>query len=94
MLWAQDTQNKNIQNIVNLSQGLYDLIATHSQALYDMKNTLDENNKKFNKEYEKLTSSKLFNKIEELKNYGIEALSRKIGRKNQETNINSDFLKS
>lgn len=94
LLWAQDTQNKNIQNIVNLSQNLYDLIATHSQALYDMKTALDENNKRFNKEYEKLTSSKLFNKIEELKNFGIEALSRKIGRKNQQTNINSDFLNS
>ena len=92
MLWAQEIQNKNIENIVNVSQNIYDLIAQHSNALSEMKKVLDENNQKFNKEYEKLTSSKLFGFIEQLKQYGIEALEHKIGRKNQEINIHSDFL--
>ena len=93
LLWAQDTQNKNIENIINLSQNLYDIVAQHSIALNNMKTILEENNNKFNKEYEKLTSSKLFNYIEQFKNYGIEATQHKIGRKNQEFNIHNDFLK-
>ncbi|MBR2069601.1 MAG: DNA recombination protein RmuC [Candidatus Gastranaerophilales bacterium] len=92
ILWAQDVQNNNVENIVNLSQNLYDLIAQHSNALYEAKKVLDENMRKFNKEYEKLTSSKIFNAIEQLKNYGIEASNHKIGKKNQELEIHSDFL--
>ena len=92
MLWAQDMQNKNIDNIVSSAQYIYDFIAQHSNALAEMKKVLEENNEKFEKEYNKLTSSKIFNKIEELKKYGIEAQKHKIGRKNEEININSDFL--
>jgi len=93
LLWAQEIQNNNIENVVNLSQSIYDLIAQHSNLLYEMKQVLEENNNKFNKEYEKLTSSKLFNSIEQLKQYGIQALEHKIGRKKQEINIHTDFLK-
>ncbi|MBQ8475952.1 DNA recombination protein RmuC [bacterium] len=93
LLWSQDIQNKNVENIVNATQNIYDLIAQHSQALYEAKKVLNNANEKFDKEYEKLTNSKLFNKIEELKNYGIEALTHKIGRKNQEVNIHDDFIK-
>ena len=92
LLWAQDTQNKNIENIVNLSQNLYDIVAQHSNILNDVKISLEENIEKFNKEYKKITSSKLFSYIEQLKTYGIEATEHKVGRKNQEINIHKDFL--
>lgn len=94
MLWAKDKQNKNMENIVLSAQYIYDFMAQHSNALADMKKVLEENNERFDKEYKKLTSSKIFDKIEELKNYGIEAQKHKVGRKNEELNINSDFLSS
>ncbi len=94
ILWAQETQNQNIENIVNLSQNLYDLIAQHSNTLHEMKQTLEENSQKFEKEYQKITSSKLFSSIEQLKSYGIESLKHKKGKKYQELNINSDFIKN
>jgi len=94
MLWSRDIQNKNIENIINSAQGFYDLIACHSNAMAEMKAVMEENMCKFSKEYDKLTSSKLFSKVEELKEYGIEAFKRRDGKKNIETNINSDFLNS
>ena len=92
LLWAREVQNQNIENIVSSAQSIYDFMAQHSNALAEMKKVLEENNEKFNKEYQKLTSSKIFNKIEELKNYGIEAQKHKIGRKTEELSINPDFL--
>ncbi len=93
MLWAKEVQNNNIENIVLSAQSIYDCIAQHSNILADIKRTLDENQEKFNKEYQKLTSSKLFNKVEELKKYGIEAQKHKIKRKDEELNIYPEFLK-
>jgi len=92
-LWAQEKQEKNIEKIVDLAQNIYDYIAKHSQNLYEIKQTLEENTNRFNKEYEKLTKSNiLFKKIEELKEYGISASNKKIGKNLIELEINKDFL--
>ncbi len=93
MLWAQDTQEKNIENIINISQNIYDLIAQHSQNLYKIKEQMQHNIDIFNKEYEKITQeNKIFKLANQLKEYGIKPLNKKTGKKLNEINIHSDFL--
>lgn len=93
MLWAQDTQEKNIDNIIFAAEKIYNLIAQHSQALYDMKNVLEQNNERFKKEYEKITqNNSFFKNIEELRSYGIQANHKRTGKKLDEITIHDDFL--
>lgn len=92
-LWAQDTQEKNIDNIIFIAQKIYDIIAQHSQNLYEMKNILEENNNRFKKEYEKITQNNSFFKcVEELRNCGIQAANKRTGKKLSEVKIHDDFL--
>ncbi len=93
MLWAQELQNKNTENIVNIAKNIYSLIALHSQALFRMKTTLEQSTVDFIKEYDKIAkNSALFTQIETLREYGIQIDSRKNGRKLDEIKIHSDFL--
>lgn len=93
LLWAQDTQEKNIENIVLIAQNIYKLIAQHSQELFEMKNIMEENNKRFIKEYEKIANNnKLFNYTQQLIDFGIQIENKKQGRKLSEIKIHSDFL--
>ena len=93
ILWAKSVQNENTNNIINLAQNLYDIVAQHSRNLYEMKNILESCSEKFNKEYEKISNEgKLFKVVEELKQYGIQAQNKKLGRKTDEITINPDFL--
>ena len=93
LLWAKSVQNENINNIINLAQNLYDVVAQHSKNLYEIKNILEDNTNKFNKEYEKISKEgKLFKTIEQLKSYGIQTQNKKLGRKTDEITINPDFL--
>ncbi len=92
-LWAQDTQEKNIENIINISQNIYELIAQHSQNLYKIKEQMQNNVNLFNKEYEKISQeNKIFKSACQLKEYGIKPLNKKTGKKLSETIIHSDFL--
>lgn len=93
LIWAQDTQEKNIDKIIQIAQKIYNNIAEHSKALYEMKNVLEENNERFQKEYEKITqNNSLFKNIEELRNFGIQTLNKRIGKKLDEVKIHDDFL--
>lgn len=93
LIWAQDTQEKNIDKIIQIAQKIYNNIAEHSKALYEMKNVLEENNERFQKEYEKITqNNSLFKNIEELRNFGIQTLNKRIGKKLDEVKIHYDFL--
>ncbi len=92
-LWAQDTQEKNIDKIIEIAQNIYEYISIHSQNLYKIKEIIEENTLKFNKEYEKISSNtKLFKQIEELRNLGIQTTSKKEGKKLHEIKIHQDFL--
>lgn len=93
-LWAQDVQDRNIENIVKTAQNIYDAIAQHSQHLYEIKEQIEQSTKNFNKEFEKMAqNSKLFKYTQELKNFGIETTTKKTGRKLSEVEIHQDFLK-
>lgn len=93
-LWAQDTQNKNMENIIEAAENIYNLIATHSQNLAQIKATMEENCAKFQKEYDKMVEgSKLFKYVENLKNYGIEEKTKKEGRNFKKISIHEEMLK-
>lgn len=93
LLWAQDRQEKNIENIVEIAKNIYEYISLHTQNLHKIKTILEQNTLDFNKEYEKLSSNnKLFKQIEELRNYGIQASAKKEGKKLNEIKIHEDFL--
>ena len=94
LLWAQDSQEKNLEKIINIAQNIYEYISLHTQNLYKMKTTLEETSINFNKEYEKISSNnKLFKLTQELKECGIQATTRKNGKKLDEIKIHEDFLK-
>ena len=66
-LWAQDSQEKNLEKIINIAQSIYEFISLHTQNLYKIKTILENTSDSFNKEYEKLSSSnKLFKLTQEL----------------------------
>jgi len=93
LLWAQDSQEKNIKNIIDIAQNIYEYISLHTQNLYKIKTILEQNTDNFNKEYEKLSSNnKLFKQIEDLRNFGIQTNSKKEGKKLNEIKIHQDFL--
>lgn len=93
ILWAQDSQEKNIENITAIAQNIYEYVSVHTQNLYKIKTALEENTKLFNKEYEKLSkTNKLFTLTEELRNLGIQTKTKKIGKKLDEIKIHEDFL--
>ena len=93
MLWAQNTQENNMQNIIEIAQNIYEYIANHSKRLYEIKKQLEENTLKFNKEYEKITSdNKLFKYTQKLKEYGIQSSLKRDGKKLAEISIQNDFL--
>ena len=93
-LWAQDTQEKNINKIVEIAQNIYEYISIHSQNLYKIKEIIDENSIKFNKEFDKISkNNKLFKLTQELKEYGIQSSTKKVGKKLNEIQIHENFLK-
>ena len=93
LLWAQEKQNNNIDKIIDCAESIYNLIAGHSQMLYNLKCTLEDSCSNFNKEYEKfIKNNKLFKYTEELKEYGIEITPKTKNRKNGVVNINPEFL--
>lgn len=94
LLWAQDSQEKNLEKIINIAQNIYEFISLHTQNLYKIKTVLEDTTINFNKEYEKISSNnKLFKLTQELKECGIQATTRKIGKKIDEIKIHEDFLK-
>ena len=93
LLWAQDTQEKNIEDIINISQNIYELIAQHSQNLHKIKEQMQNNVDLFDKEYKKLTQeNKIFKSAHMLKEYGIKPLNKRTGKKLNEITIHNDFL--
>ncbi len=93
LLWAQDTQEKNIENIINISQNIYNLIAQHSQNLFKIKEQMENSISLFDKEYKKISQdNKIFKAACQLKEYGIKPLNKKNGKKLDEIEIHSDFL--
>ena len=93
LLWAQDSQEKNIKKIIDIAQNIYEYISIHSQNLHKLKTMLEENYLNFNKEYEKIsTNNKLFKFAQELADCGIEGTSKKVGKKLDEIKIHQDFL--
>ena len=92
LLWAQDKQDKNLEKIINIAQNIYEYISLHTQNIYKIKSNLEECVSSFAKEYDKLSSNKLFKMTEEMREYGIQATSRKIGKKLNEIKIHDSFL--
>lgn len=93
LLWAQDSQDKNIEKIISIAQNIYEFISLHTQNLYKIKTMLDENTQNFNKEYEKLSkTNNLFKLTQELRSCGISPSSIKNGKKLNEIKIHEDFL--
>ena len=93
LLWAQEKQNKNILNIINTAETLYQEIAKHSQELTKIKVILNEQTNLFNKEFDKISKeNKLFKIAEKLRNYGIQTQDKRTGKKLSEIKINSEFL--
>ena len=70
----------------------YELIAQHTQNLFTLKTQLEENTKKFNKEFDNISNNKLFQNIEQLREYGIQLNSKKVGKKVNEIEIHKDFI--
>ncbi len=94
LLWAQNKQQENIENIINIAQNIYDLIANHSQNLYNLKQIINQNTETFNKEFEKFSeNSKIFKETQKLKDFGLEAKNKKIGSKISTNEIQEEFLK-
>ncbi len=92
-LWAQETQERNMQNIINTVETLYQTIAKHAQQLAKIKEILNENTDNFNKEFEKITKENYFFKTaEKLREYGIQTSNKRMGKKLDEIKINSEFL--
>jgi len=92
LLWAQNSQEENIEKIINIAQSIYEYISIHTQNLYQIKKTMEENTLSLNKEYEKMAKNKLFNLTEELRTYGIQSINKKQGKKLNEIKIHGDFL--
>ena len=93
LLWAQDSQEKNIEKIISLAQNIYEYVSLHSQNLHKLKELLEETTLNFNKEYDKITKqNKFFKQIEELRNLGIQTNFKKEGKKLNEIKIHEDFL--
>ena len=93
LLWAQDTQEKNIESIINIAQNIYELIAQHSQNLYKIKEQMENNLESFNKEYKKITvENKIFKSAQQLKEFGISPLNKNTGKKINEISSHNDFL--
>lgn len=93
LLWAQDKQEKNMENIISIAENIFETIAKHSQNLSNIKKIIEESNVAISKEYEKFsTESKLFKLTQELKDCGIRAKNQKIGRKLNTLEIQSEFL--
>ena len=93
LLWAQEKQNKNILNIINTAETLYQEIAKHSQELTKIKEILNDQTTLFNKEFDKISKeNKLFKTAEKLRNYGIQTQDKRTGKKLSEIKINSEFL--
>jgi len=92
-LWAYHNQDKNIENIVNIAQNIYSLIAQHSKNLSEIKNSMEKIYSSFNKEFDLMKSeSKLFCAVEKLREYGINAQNKKVGKKLNEIEIEKGFL--
>ncbi|MBQ8634759.1 DNA recombination protein RmuC [bacterium] len=93
LLWAQHVQNENMEKIINIAQNIYEYISIHAQNIYNFKKTLDENNEIINREYEKFCkNNKFFKLTQELRNCGIQATSKKQGKKLNEIKIHDNFL--
>lgn len=92
LLWASYHQEKNIEKIVSISQKIYEFIANHTNNLAHIKENMEKNMNDFYKEYNKITSDKLFKLTCELKEYGIQTKIKKEGRKIAETELHNDFL--
>ena len=92
-MWANHVQNVNIQNIVEIAQNIYNIIALHSQNLSGIKSEFDSIYMAFSKEYNKFSSnSKIFKLAENLRNFGIEPLSKRNAKKIEQVEISKEFL--
>ena len=92
LLWAADAQDRNIEKIVSIAQNIYNLVATHSVKLAQVKNLMMQGLEIFNKEYDKISSDKLFRITQELKDCGISSSSKREGKKLVNVSIHQDFL--
>ena len=93
-IWANTIQNSNIENIIAKAETIYNLIAIHSKNMTNLKNLITEFNLSFEKEYQKFSSdNKLFKVTQELKDFGISTLTKKVGKKIENTEIVDEFLK-
>ena len=48
LLWAQDSQEKNLEKIINIAQNIYEFISLHTQNLYKIKTVLVDTTINFN----------------------------------------------
>lgn len=94
ILWANHIQEENIDKIIDIANNIYNLIAQHSKNLSDMKQSLDKVYEDFNKEFNKIKQdNKIFTQAQLLRQYGIKAQNKKIGKKLNEIEIEEEFLR-
>lgn len=93
-LWAKQAQDDNVENIIDMASKIYELVAKHSNFLYELKTDLQQSVDKFNKEFDKFQNdSVLFKTVQKLQAYGIKIKSKKVGKQLNDVEINSAFLK-
>ncbi len=93
-LWSNTIQNNNIDKIIAKAEVIYNLISIHSKNMANLKKLITDFNISFEKEYEKFAlESKLFKVTQELRDFGISAFPKKIGKKIENVEISEEFLK-
>ncbi len=93
-LWNAKTRNDNIENIIDVGEKLYNKIAKHAQNLINIQQVIDKAHDIIHNEIKDFKTDKgsIFKEAQNLREFGIEAKSRKSGRKITENAIPEEFL--
>ena len=94
-LWASKLRADNVKNIVDCAQNLYNNIATHAQNLVSIRQAIQKASDSIQTEINRFTqrnNGSIFKEAEKLKDYGIEAKSKKSGKQLAQNSIPEEFL--
>lgn len=96
-LWAENTQNENIKNIIKVGEALYNNVAVHAQNLLNIQKVIEGATQSIQTEINRFVTrnnGSIFKEAEKLKEYGIGGKSVKSGRKIGENFIPKELLQS
>lgn len=94
-LWASQIQYDNVQNIIKVGENLYNNIASHSQILLNIQQTIEKANTSIKAELNRFITRQngsIFKEAEKLHNFGISSKEIKSGKKITENKIAEEFL--